>query len=381
MPRVFDDEDLRRLKEVLDSGHLVSSGGTQVPAFEQEFAATLRSPYAVAVCNAMAGLHAAVAASGAGAGDEVVVDPMVTFASIAAMYNNAIPVYADIDLATHVMDPVSFEASITERTKAVIVTQLWGLCADMDAIVDIARRHGTVVIEDCAHALFATYKGRYAGTLGDIGVFSFQQSKHMTTGDGGGVLCATEELHDRVRAFVHFSTVPPSLAWNFRMNELTGAVARVQLTRAPLYVRECQESASYYSQTVADCDWLVPQATPEGRENAYHIWTAAFYGDRQGLTLDDFQTACREVGFGPNFGYIGKPAYRQEVISEPRAYGRGCPTGCPLRARDVTYSEGLCPNAEELMPRIMLVGAGGHPAEHQAAAERLRAAVEKTEGR
>lgn len=379
MPRVFDEQDLSRVKEVLDSGYLVATGGTQVPAFEQEFAAALGSPYAVAVCNAMAGLHSAVAAAGAGAGDEVIVDPMVTFASIAAMYHNATPIYADVDLDTHTLNPAALARCITDRTRAVIVTHLWGLCADMDAIVEIAHEHGLVVIEDCAHALFATYHGRNAGTLGDIGVFSFQQSKHMTTGDGGMVLCRTPELEQRVRAMIHFSTVPPSLAWNFRMNELTAAVGRVQLTRARGYVRECRQAASYYSQAVADCSWLVPQATPEGRENAYHIWAAVFYGDREGITLDDFQAACRDAGFTPSFGYIGKPAYRQEVISAPRAYGRGCPTHCPLREGEVSYPVGLCPNAEELMPRILLVGTGGDPSAHRATAEGLRSAIEKTQ--
>ena len=375
MWRRFDEEDLAKVKEVLDSGVLVSTAGTQVRKFEEEFAQAVRAKYAVAVCNAMAGLHAAVVAAGAGAGDEVVVDPMVTFAALACMYNNATPVFADIDPETHTMLPESLEERITERTKAVIVTQLWGLCADMDEIVRIAHDRGLLVIEDCAHALFATYKGRYAGTIGDIGVFSFQQSKHMTTGDGGMVVCASEELEERVRQFITFSTVPPALAWNYRMNELTAAVGRVQLTRAKDYVRYCQENARLYNEAVEGCEWIVPQATPEGRENAYHIWAAAFYGDRCGISIDQFRERCEQVGVSLSIGYIGKPAYLQPVINQPVAYGRGCPVQCPLGA-GVRYEEGLCPNAEELMGRLILIGAGGEREGHEANAEKLRQVIE-----
>jgi perosamine synthetase len=377
MFRLFDEQDLARLQEVLASGNLCAIPGAQVPAFEREFAAAMKAPYAVAVCNAMAGLHAAVAAAGAGAGDEVIVDPMVTFAALAALYNNAIPVFADIDPTTHTMDPATLEACLSERTKCIIVTHLWGLCAAMDPILEFARRHGLLVIEDCAHALFATYQGRYAGTLGDLGVFSFQQSKHMTTGDGGMVLCQTEELRDRVRSMVHFSTVPPRLAWNYRMNELTAAVGRVQLTRAREYVRQCQENARYYHDAVAGCSWIQPQAVPPGHEHVYHIWAAAFYGERVGVSLAAFQAACQEMGVSISFGYIGQPAYLHETIAAPVAYGRGCPIHCPLRARPLAYQPGLCPQAEDLMGRLMLIYTGGESDQAQANAARLRQAIEK----
>ncbi len=373
--RRFDDEDLRRLREVLATGHLNAIGGTQTPAFEQEFAAAMGARHAVAVCNAMAGLHAAVAAAGAGAGDEVVVDSIVGFGALAAMYNCATPVFADIDPETHCMSPASLRERITERTKAVIVTHLWGLCADMDEILAVARAHDLVVIEDCAHALFATYNDRYAGTMGDYGVFSFQQSKHMTTGDGGMVVCASEELADGIRSFINFGTIPDRLAWNYRMNELTAAVGRVQLTRAREYVRACQQNAALYNEAVSGCEWLVPQAVPEGREHAYHIWAAGFYGERAGISLDVFREACQVEGFSASFGYIGKPPYLHDTIREPRAYGRGCPTRCPHLPAPADYREGLCPNAETLMPRLILVGTGGEAGYHRANAEALRRAI------
>jgi dTDP-4-amino-4,6-dideoxygalactose transaminase len=124
------------------------------------------------------------------------------------MYHNGFPVYADVRRDTHLMDPDSLRERITERTKAVIVTNLWGLCADYDAINAIAREHDLVVIEDCAHAIYATYKGAYAGCNGDIGVYSFQMSKQMALGDAGMVVCKSEEHRRVMEEMTTFGTIP-----------------------------------------------------------------------------------------------------------------------------------------------------------------------------
>ncbi|MBI2299717.1 MAG: DegT/DnrJ/EryC1/StrS family aminotransferase, partial [Armatimonadetes bacterium] len=145
--RLFDHEDLAAVKEVLDSGNLCSIGGAQTPAFEAEFAAEFRAPHALAVCNAMAGLHCAVAAAGVEPGDEVIVDSVVCFAALAGRYHNGIPVFADIDPVTHQIDPASVRARITDRTRAIICTNLWGLCADYAELRKIADEHGLLLIE------------------------------------------------------------------------------------------------------------------------------------------------------------------------------------------------------------------------------------------
>jgi perosamine synthetase len=160
----YDDEDLAAVKAVLDSGSLGTLGDSPpMRGLQDAFCETFGSPHALGVCNAMAGLHAAVSATGAGAGDEVVCDSLVGFGAVATTFNNAIPVFADVRLDTHTMDPESLKRCISERTKAIIVTQLWGLIADMDEIMAIAREHNLMVIEDCAHAIFAQYDGKYAG--------------------------------------------------------------------------------------------------------------------------------------------------------------------------------------------------------------------------
>jgi len=367
---------------VLDSGRLGTiGGGPAIDGLEKAFCEAFGSPHAMAVCNAMAGLHAAVAASGAGAGDEVVVDSIVGFGALAAMFNNAIPVFADVRRDTHTMDPESLRARVSERTKAVIVTQLWGLIADMDEILDIAAEHNLLVIEDCAHAIFATHNGRYAGAIGDVGVFSFQESKQLGTGEGGMVLYRSAEVGKRLEEMVTFGTMPERVALNYRMTAVIAAIAGVQFKRTPEYVDICVRSAAHYNAAVADTDLVAAQFVPEGRVNTYHLWAGTYQGDEKGLPMDDFIRICGEVGFSSYWRYIQKAPYLYDVFSEPKAFGRGCPTQCPLRARDAMYSEGQCPNAEWVMAHLLLNGTGGDPDYHAAAAESLRKAIDVAEGR
>ncbi len=373
--RWFDDEDLAAVKEVMDSGNLCAIPGTKVPEFERRFADEFGSPHALAGANAMAMMHAAIAAAGVGPGDEVICDPMVSFAALSVMYHNGIPVYCDVDRYTHNMAPANLEALITERTKAIWVTHLWGLPADMDEINAIAQKHGLFVMEDCAHAIYAQYKGRYTGTLGDVGTFSFQQSKQMGLGDGGMALMKSEAVRQAMHEVCHFGTIPSRLSWNYRMNELIAAVGIVQLGRAKGYVQQCVDNAETLCNAVADFDWIVPQHVPEDRTNSWHIWTALFEGDKVGIDYEEFKQACQEAGASVNFGYIGKPAYLHDTLREPKAYGKGCPVYCPHAARKISYEEGLCPVAEDIMPRLMLVYTGGDRDAIAAGAEKLHAAA------
>jgi dTDP-4-amino-4,6-dideoxygalactose transaminase len=351
----FDDEDVGACRRVLESGNLCSHSGTEVPAFEDEFAEEMGSPLALGVVNAMAGLHCAVVASGADHGDEVIVDPMVAFAALGALYHHCRPVFCDVERDTHLMDATKLPELVTDKTRAIIVTQLWGLCADMDAINDFAREHDLLVIEDCAHAIYATYNGRYAGTLGDVGVYSFQQSKQMALGDGGMTVMQDENVRRIMHEMTTFETVPARLGWNYRMNELVAAVGRVQLTRARAYVEMCKDVGAMLNEAVEGCEWLVPQAGRSGRENAYHIWTAILEGDEHGITTERFEEACAQEGLSIRLGYIGRPAYAQEPIAQ------------------YLDDEPWRPVAEHLMPRLLTIGAGGGQDAHLETAEKLHA--------
>ena len=372
----YDEEDLAAVREVLASGALGTIGESPaLQALEQAFCDTFTSPHAVGVCNAMAGLHAAVAAAGAGAGDEVVCDSLVGFGAVAATFNNALPVFADVRRDTHTMDPASLRNCISERTKAVIVTQLWGLIADMDEIMAIAEEHDLTVIEDCAHAIFATHQGRYAGSIGDIGVFSFQESKQLGTGEGGMVLYRDPAIGEKLEEMITFGTMPKRIALNYRMTAVIAAIAGVQFGRTPHYVDICVRSARHYNSAVAGSPLIVPQFTPAGRVNTYHLWAATFEGEQGGLGFDEFIRAAEEKGFSCMWRYIRKAPYLYDVFQGPRAFGRGCPMACPLRARDGMYGEGRCPNAEDIMSKLLLVWTGGDPDTHEAAAASLHEAI------
>ena len=371
--KVFDAEDIAAVTRVLESG--VLSAGPEAVALEEEFAAALGANHAISCNAAMAGLHAALWAVGVGAGDEVVCDPLVLFGGLAVLYTGAMPVFADVDECTHNMDPASLAERITPRTKAVIVTHHWGEPADMAGILAVAEEHKLPVIEDCAHVLFGEWQGRYAGTLGSVGVFSFQSSKHLSTGDGGIAVTNDAYLAEQMRAIITFGAAPTRLAHNFRMTEMTAAVARVQLRRACGYVAEDRASAQLYAQASAGCAWLRPQQASADSDHAYHLWVAAFVQQPGGPSQEEFQAACAAEEANFSFGYVGVPAYLHPVFSLGGAYG----VGRNPQSQPLPYRRGWCPVAESLMPRLMITGVSARDQDfHRRNADALVRAVKRS---
>lgn len=377
----FDTEDLDAVKQVLDTGQLCSINGQFSRRFEQAFAREIGVRRAVAVNSGMSALHCAVYAAGAGAGDEVICDSMVQFGSMAVIYNNAVPVFADVDPDTFLIDPESVRKRITERTKAIVCTHFCGLPCDMDAIMRIAKEHNLAVIEDNAHGLFAEYKGRLTGTLGHMAEFSFQMSKQLGLGDGG-MATATDERF--VEGLVDGSGIRglatfPKMMWNYRMNEVVAAIGLVQLGRARRYVEDGIANANLYTEAVRGAKLVVPQREPADRKNAHHLWGAQYVGEKHGVPLSRFKETLKKAGCGVGVGYIGKAPYLHDTYTVPLTYGRGCPFACPLQARKTTYAPGLCPTAEDLMPRLILTGTNGTRDVHRANADKLRAAIDQLE--
>lgn len=332
----------------------------------------------------MAGLHMAVAAAGVGPGAEVICDPIVQFSALATMYHNGYPVFADVDPNTHNMDPDSVKKVISPHTKAIIATNLWGQPCELDKLRAIADEHGLVLIEDCAHAIYATHKGKYTGTWGHIGVFSFQMSKQMATGDGGIVITSDDELAEELRQMCSRGSHAEKLTyiWNYRMTELVAAIALVQLDRTEDYVKESIENANIYNDMLKDCEWLEAQGGHEDSVNTYHLYAAAFYGDKHGITLDAFQKALSDTGCSLGFGYNNsQPAYLHPIFTEATAYDEtGCPIKCPFYKGTYKYKPGLCPNAEELMPRLMITGVFTAKENIERNAECLQQAIKQAEG-
>jgi dTDP-4-amino-4,6-dideoxygalactose transaminase len=346
--------------------------------FEREFAAAVGAQHGVAMNSAMSVLHSSVKAAGAGAGDEVICDSVFIFGALATMYHNAVPVFVDVDPVTHNMNPDLIEAKVTERTKALIVTHAWGLPAAMDRIVEVAHRHNLIVIEDCAHSLFASLKGKQTGTWGDIGSFSFQMSKQMGLGDGGMAVTDSEDLRKALALNAGaptFLSVAYDVHFNYRMTEVMAAIGIVQLERARGYIKGIQEVAKLYDAAVADCDWITLQRAGEDAVHTFHLWAATFRGDRKGISLDAFKETLKEKGVSAGVGYTNMPAYRHPVIADRLGYTKGCPLDCPLyTGSDNQYPDGLCPVAEDLVPRMVIIGTFGEEDHHKQNAEKLHEA-------
>ena len=231
--RMFGDEEIAELTEVIRSGNLNVLGGPKVTQFEDEWKKTFGVKHAVTSTSGTSALHVGVLAVGPNPGDEIIVAPITDIGSIIAiLYQLAVPVFADVDPISGIITAETIEPCITERTVAIMVVHLQGNAAVMDPIVELARKHNLLVIEDCSQAHMAAYNGRYAGTIGDIGCYSFQQSKHMTTGDGGMTVTNNDYLGERImlahnkgRGRSGRENQPPFLAPNYRMTELQGPSA------------------------------------------------------------------------------------------------------------------------------------------------------------
>ncbi|MBV8841234.1 MAG: DegT/DnrJ/EryC1/StrS family aminotransferase [Bryobacterales bacterium] len=261
---------------VFESGEFVL--GSEVARFEEEFAAYCGVPYAVGVNSGTSALHLALLAAGIGPGDEVITVPFTFVATAAAIrYTGAKPVFVDIDPGTYNIDANQVERHITPRTKAILPVHLYGQPADMDAISAIARKHNLLVIEDAAQAHGAEYKGRRAGSLGDLGVFSFYPVKNLGAyGEGGMVVTANPEYTHKLRMLRDWGAERKyhhvMQGYNYRMEGLQGAVLRVKLRYLNQWTEARRARAALYTQLLADTGVITPRVLPEAR-HVYHVYS------------------------------------------------------------------------------------------------------------
>jgi len=384
MARVFGDLELQYLKEVLDSGRLgwYHEENSMTTRLEEAFAKKVGAKFGITRNSCMTALAQAVAVSGAGTGYEVICDPIVHFGGVAALEFNAVPRFADVKYDTYLMDPDSVRANISDKTKALIVTNLWGLCAELDEIREICDEHDIFMIEDCAHNMGSYWKGEHAGTYGDLGCFSFQQGKHLPTGDGGMMVTDREDLYYKLYHEWAFGGESPAfMTLNFRMNEMTAAVGLAQLQRVDGYIEEYTQSLNILNEAIADCQWLRNRHVPEEAVQPGYIWTCTWEGDKHGLDYDRFKEVCQEIGLPVRFGFTGAPAYAFDIFKVTTAYRHPeCPVRCPFYESDYRYHEGLCPVAEDLIPRLVASGVvEAPPDEVKKRADLLREVIKITE--
>jgi dTDP-4-amino-4,6-dideoxygalactose transaminase len=251
--------------------------GSEVVAFEQEFAAYSSSVHGIGVNTGTSALHLALLAAGIGKGDEVITVPFTFVATVSAIdYTGARAVFVDIDPQTYTMDPAQVEAAITPRTKAIIPVHLYGQSADMDPILAIARKHGLVVIEDAAQAHGAEYKGRRCGSLGDMGCFSFYPGKNLgAAGEGGMVVTANPEFARTLRMLRDWGAEKKYhhvlKGYNFRMEGIQGAVLRVKLRYLEKWTEARRAAARRYDEGFAGSGIATPRQMPYAR-HVFHIY-------------------------------------------------------------------------------------------------------------
>ena len=261
---------------VLDSSQFVL--GDEVASFEREFAHFCLAGDTVGVNSGTSALHLALLAAGVGRGDEVITVPFTFVATIAAIeYAGARPVFVDIDPATYTIDPALIGSAITSRTKAIVPVHLYGQAADMDPIVELARSRGLMVIEDAAQAHGAEYKGRRAGSIGDVGCFSFYPAKNLGAyGEGGAVVTNNREYADRIRLMRSWGEQRRYehviKGFNYRMDGIQGAILRVKLRHLEAWTEARRRHAATYDRRLADCGLRLPYARPHNR-HVYHCYT------------------------------------------------------------------------------------------------------------
>lgn len=323
----FTKEEADAVRNVMLSNRVNYWTGQACREFEKEFAAWIGTDYAVSLANGTVALEGALRALGIGPGDEVVVSPRTFLASVSSIVNScAVPVFADVDHDSQNITAGSVRAVLTPRTRAVICVHLAGWACDMDPIMELARRHGLRVIEDCAQAHGARYKGRAIGSIGDIGAWSFCQDKIMTTGgEGGMVTTNARELWSRMWSFkdhgksweaVYERTHPPGFRWvhesfgtNWRMIEMQAAIGRIQLRRMAGWKRRRTENALRIAAACKEFDALRAPLPPDNVEHAFYKFYAFVRPERlapgwnrdriieaiQGKGVPCMQGSCSEV--------------------------------------------------------------------------------------
>lgn len=339
-------------------------GGPQVQQLEKEWAEFLGTKHAISVNSATSALYCAVGAIGTEPGDQIIVSPYTMCASATApLIYNAVPVFADIEYDYYCLDPEDIERKITEKTKAIIAVDILGQPYDMDSINAIAEKHGLYIIEDNAQGLLATYKGKYAGTLGDIGIFSLNYHKHIHCGEGGMLVTDDDELAERLRLIRnHAEAVVEKkgvtdlnnmIGFNFRMTEIEAAIAREQLKKAEWLVQERRRNVAYLEDNLKDLSFLTMPKVREGCEHSYYIHALKYDETATGVSREKFVSAMqaelmpielRETeGVKINLGYM-QPLYNQPLFRKRIAYGN---TEYPFSG-SVTYEKGCCPVCERV---------------------------------
>ncbi|MCO6431383.1 MAG: DegT/DnrJ/EryC1/StrS family aminotransferase [Deltaproteobacteria bacterium] len=381
--RVIGQEEKDGAMRVLDSGRLSGFlgawheyfyGGPEVRGLEEEWAKYFSVKHAITVNSATSGLFAAIGAIGIEPGDEVIVTPYSMSASaVAPLVYGAIPVFADIEPDHFCLDVESIKRCITSRTKAIIIVDLFGLPYDAEAVRAVAKEHGLKIIEDAAQAPYASYKGKFAGTLGDIGIFSLNYHKHIHCGEGGVIVTDDDELAERLQLIRNHAesvvvgkgveNISNMLGFNYRMTELEAAVARAQLKKLAPLAKERQANAAYLTEKLKDLPCLTPPKVRTGCEHVYYLHAIRYDKERAGVPRDKFIEALKaelpaiqgKEKEGHIRGSYVKPIYLQPMFQKRIAMGSGGFPWSAFPASNPSYQPGTAPVCEKMFFEELII--------------------------
>jgi UDP-4-amino-4,6-dideoxy-N-acetyl-beta-L-altrosamine transaminase len=347
----IDETDIEAVTKTLKSDYLTT--GPKIKEFEDKFADYVDAKYAVAVANGTAALHAATYAAGIKEGDEVITTPL-TFAATAnsVLYQDATPVFADIDPETYNIDPESIKKKITEKTKAIIPVHYTGQPCDMDKIKKIVNENELIIIEDGAHAVGSTYKEQKIGSIGDMTTFSFHPVKNMTTGEGGMITTDSKDLYDKLIKFrTHGITKDESeyinksdgpwyheqqeLGYNYRITDIQAALGITQLKKIDKFLARRREIVNKYNNEFKEIDGLIIPEQLENTNSAWHIYVLQLELEKLTVDKKEIFNVLREKNLGVNVHYI--PVYFHPYY------------------QSLGYQKGICPKAERLYERIITI--------------------------
>jgi perosamine synthetase len=361
--RTFDQVELDYLRQALDSGVLTSTKGYFTKTFEKEFAELLGAKHARACASGSAAIHIAIAAINPEPGDEIITTSITDMGALTPIiYQGAIPVFADVDPLTYNVTAATIAAKISPKTKAIIVTHLFGNPAPMNEIMDVANRAGIPVIEDSAQAMMATLDGKSIGTIGAIGCFSLQQGKHITTGEGGVVVTNDPELDRKMYLYINkgwgYGDAKPDhyfLALNYRVSELQGAVALAQIEKLPSVVRKRQNLAAAFTAMIKDIPGISAPQIADNVECAFwkyalHVDTTVIPGGPVALAA---KLAKLKIASAPR--YIVKPAFACQVIRDQVTFGDSHWPFTLARPEAVDYSPEMYPGTYDALEHVLVL--------------------------
>lgn len=372
-PQFFDDQERQALMEVMDQRSPFRYWGpgrpVKVQRFEERFASHMGTRFALGVTSGTAALDCAIAALGVGPGDEVIV-PAYTWWSdyTCVVHSGALPVFAEVDRTLN-LDPLDFERKITPRTKAVIAVHLLGGPCDMDPLMEVARRRGVKVVEDCAQCVGGSHRDRKLGSIGDVGIYSFQINKMITSGEGGALVTSDALLYERAVRFHDMGTirslfleriggpsqVPTFAGENFRMSELTGAVLGAQLSKLDTMVAQLRRNASAIYQGIQDLPGIRLRKRPDPEGD---IGYSVFFEMPDRPARDRCIAALRRRGVPASTlsGSVLLPV--EESVVNKRARHREWPSFNSPEGRGIQYGPECCRQTLEIFDRFVQVRVG-----------------------